>query len=150
MIDGSQHREELVMQRRQTLALALAAALVATAVVIALLGGPDGSRDQGSKARVDARGHGQNFGANRGSGDRAAAPGPGRWFGPNGARRRRQQRNGNEIAKALASELRIPERRVKRALVAVQRRRFEARLKDRLKMIRRSERRAQRIRERAR
>jgi hypothetical protein len=58
--------------------------------------------------------------------------------------------DGNEIAKALASELRIPERRVKRALVAVQRRRFEARLKDRLKMIRRSERRAQRIRERAR
>jgi len=102
MIDGSQQREELVMQRRQTLALALTAAFVATAVVIvALLGGPDGSRDQGSKARVDARGHGQNFGANRGSGDRAAAPGPGRWFGPNGARRRRQQRNGNEIAKAL-------------------------------------------------
>jgi len=151
MVDGPNTREELVMQRRQTLALALTAAFVATAVVIvALLGGPDGSREQGSKARVDARGHGQNFGTNRGSGDRAAAPGPGRTFGPNRARRRRQQRNRNEIAKALASELRVPERRVKRALIAVQRRRFEARLKERLKMIRRSERRAQRIRERAR
>jgi len=135
------------MQRRRTLALALAAGLVATAVVIAeLLGGPDRSRDQGSVAR----GHGQNFGSPNGPGDRAAAPRPGRTLGPNRALRRRQQRNRNEIAKALASELKLPEKRVQRALVAVQRRRFEARLKKRIKIIRRSERRARRSRERSR
>jgi len=135
------------MQRKQTLALALAAALVATAVVIALLlDGPDGARDQGSKGR----GPGQSLGSKDRSGDRAAAPAPGKAFGPNRARRRRQQRNINETAKALASELKLPEQRVKRALVAVQRRRFEARLKERIKKIQRSERRAQRMRGRAR
>ena len=135
------------MQRKQTLALALAAALVATAVVIALLlDGPDRVRDRGPKGRAPE----QSLGLKDRSGDRAGAPSPGKAFGPNRARRRRQQRNINETAKALASELRLPEQRVKRALRAVQRRRFEARRKERIKRIRRSERRTQRMRERAR
>ena len=135
------------MQRKQTLALALAVALVATSVVIALLlDGPDGARDRGPKVR----GPGQDLGFKARSGDRAAAPAPRRAFGANRARRRRQQRNFNETAKALASELKLPEQRVKRALRAVQRRRFEARLTERIKRIRRSERRTQRMRERAR